>query len=278
VRVEAFAGMLNESREHDNPLIMGMRVAFEPVRGLEIGVHRAMQMCGDDRPCNARSFGKAWFGVGTANGGNTDTDPGNQLAGFDLSFARMIGTVTTKAYFEALADNRQNLSLTQYARLGGVQLSGPIGNRGSSWAGFVEYSDSKGSDFFGGRSYPGSTYNDAIYTGGFTYRGRPIGHSLDGDTRTLTISGSATDTRNRRYYASFRSIDLNVTAALFADQAPRNRISATRERIRVLTAGAEVPTRLGDLRLEARLQSDAPDTPGTSRLRPAVEVALRSRF
>lgn len=278
IRVDAFAGMLNETREHDNPLVMGMRVAFEPVHGLEIGLHRAMQMCGRNRPCNGRSFAKAWFGLGTANGGNTDTDPGNQLAGYDISFARMVGSVTTKVYFEALAENRDRLQLTQYARMGGVQFSGPIGSRGSNWAGFVEYADTKGAAFFGGQSFPGSTYNDFIYTDGFTYRRRPIGHSLDGDSRVLTVSGSATDTRNRRYYASFRNIDLNVTAPQFAGTTPRNRISTSRERIKVVTAGAELPTRFGDLRIEARLQEDAPDTPGTSKLYPAIEIGLRTRF
>ena len=278
IRVDVFAGMLNETREHKNPLVMGMRVAFEPVRGLEIGLHRAMQMCGQGRPCNARTFGKAWFGLGTANGGNTQTDPGNQLAGYDISFARMLGPVTTKVYFEALAENRNRLKLKQFARMGGIQMSGPLGGRGGQWSGFVEYADTKGSDFLGGREFPGSLYNDFLYTDGFTYRRRPIGHSLDGDTQVLTVSGSVTDSRNRRLYASFRTIDLNITADRFAGQPPRNRISASRETIAVYTAGGEIPTPIGDLRIEARLQDDAPDTPGTSKLYPAVEVALRTQF
>jgi hypothetical protein len=145
VKVEAFAGILNEQRDYRNPLVMGMRVAFEPTPGLEIGLHRAIQMCGSDRPCNARSFGKAWFGLGNADnigsGGNLSNDPGNQLAGFDLSYARMIGNVTAKAYFEALAEDRRNLSLAHYARLGGVQASGPrlaVGGFRSSIDGSVQ--------------------------------------------------------------------------------------------------------------------------------------------
>jgi hypothetical protein len=93
------------------------------------------------------------------------------------------------------------------------------------------------------------------------------------------VSGSVTDTRNRRYYASVRHIDLNMSAAQFAGTLPpRNRISATNETIRVFTAGAELPTRIGDFRIEGRLQDDAPNTPGTSKLYPAIEVALRTRF
>jgi hypothetical protein len=122
-------------------------------------------------------------------------------------------------------------------------------------------------------------YNNFIYTSGFTYKGRPIGYSLDGDTQALVVSGSVTDTRNRRYYASYRHIDLNLSAAQFAGVAPpRNRISSSRETIQVVTAGAELPTRIGDIRIEARLQDDAPDTPGSSKLYPAIEVALRTRF
>jgi hypothetical protein len=279
VKVEAFAGILQGQADYRNPLIMGMRVAFEPAPGLEIGLQRAIQMCGGGRPCNAGSFGKAWFGVGNADNGNLANDPGNQLAGFDISYARMIGKVTAKAYFEGIAEDRRNLGLAHYARLGGVQLSGPLGGRGAMWSGFAELTDTQGAKLFGGGITPGLVYNNFIYTSGFTYKQQPIGYSLDGDTRTLTVSGSVTDTRNRRYYASVRHIDLNMSAAQFAGTLPmRNRISATNETIRVLTAGAEVPTRIGDFRIEARLQDDAPNTPGTSKLYPAIEVALRTRF
>ena len=279
VKVEAFGGMLTEQRDYKNPLVMGMRVAFEPTPGLEIGLQRAIQICGSGRRCNARSFGKAWFGLGSAdNSQSRDNDPGNQLAGFDISYARAIGPVTAKLYFEGIAEDRKNLALAHYARLSGVQLAGPIGQGGTMWSGFVEYTDTLGAKLLGGSTAPGVLYNNLIYTSGYTYKGRPIGYSLGGDTRVLTVSGSAVDTRNRRYYGSFRNIDLNVTAAQFAGSAPRNPVSATAETIQVYTLGAEVPTRVGDIRIEARLQNDAPDTPGTSKLYPAIEVALRSRF
>lgn len=279
VKVEAFAGKLTGQPDTRNPLVMGMRVAFEPTPGLEIGLQRAIQMCGDGRPCNARSFGKAWFGIGSADSPTPTSDAANQLAGFDISYARMIGSVTAKAYFEGIAEDRKNLALAHYARLGGVQLSGPLNSRGAMWSGFAELTDTQGAKLFGGGVVQGSVYNNAIYTSGFTYKGRPIGYSLDGDTRTFTLSGSITDTRNRRYYASARHIDLNMSAEQFAGVVPpRNRISATRETIRILTAGAEIPTRIGDVRLEGRLQEDAPDTPGTSKLYPAIELTIRTRF
>lgn len=279
VKVEAFGGMLNEQRDYKNPLVMGMRVAFEPTPGLEIGLQRAIQICGSGRRCNARSFGTAWFGLGSAdNSQSRDNDPGNQLAGFDISYVRAIGPVTAKLYFEGIAEDRRNLALAHYARLGGVQLAGPIGHGGAMWSGFAEYADTLGAKLFGGSTAPGVLYNNFIYTSGYTYKGRSIGHALGGDTRVLTVSGSAVDTRNRRYYGSFRNIDLNVTAAQFTGSAPRNPVSATAETIQVYTLGAEVPTRVGDIRIEARLQNDAPDTPGASKLYPAIEVALRSRF
>ena len=279
VKVEAFAGILQGQADARNPLIMGMRVAFEPTPGLEIGLQRAIEMCGSGRPCNAGSFGRAWFGVGNPNNGDLSNDPAFQLAGFDASFARMVGKVTAKAYFEGIAADRKNLALAHYARLGGVQLSGPWGGRGAMWSGFVELTDTMGADLFGGGTVPGIVYNNFIYTSGFTYKGQPIGYSLDGDTRTLTISGSLTDTRNRRYYVSFRDIDLNIAAGQFLGAlVPTNRISATNEKIKLFTAGAEIPTRIGDFRIEGRLQDDAPNTPGTSKLYPAIEVALRTRF
>jgi len=170
IRLDVFAGKLMEKRDFDNPLVIGIRVAFEPVHGLEIGLNRAMQLCGKNRPCSARTIGEALIGFGNADNTGTLNEPGNQLAGFDISFTRQVGNVTTQIYAEAEAEDEDNIIIEQYARLAGIALSGPLGESGASWQANFEFTDTLGSQLFGGNKYPGSLYNHFIYRDGFTDR------------------------------------------------------------------------------------------------------------
>ena len=281
LRLDVFAGVLTEQRDYPNTGIVGIRINFEPVRGLEIGLNRALQLCGKGRvvKCTPKLIGQALIGIANADNTGTPREPGNQLAGFDLSFTRNIGTVTTQIYAEAEAEDEDNFLIEQYSRLGGVSLSGALGDKGASWNANYEYTDTLASKLFGGRKYPTSMYNNFIYVDGFTYKRRPIGYSLDGDTRTHALSIAFNDTRNRRWYASLRATTINVLD--FAQRTtgePINRISRNRETVQIATAGVEWPTQIGDLRIEGRVQNDGPDTPGASKVTPALEVAFRSRF
>lgn len=280
IRLDVFAGVLTENRDFRDTGIIGIRLGFEPVRGLEINLNRGLQLCGQGRSCSAKTIGKALVGFGNADNTGTPNEPGNQLAGFDISFTRNIGNVTAQLYVEAEAEDEDNLVIEQYARLGGIALSGPLGTKGASWQTNFEVTDTLGSKLFGGRKYPGSVYNNFIYLDGFTYKRRPLGYSLDEDTRTFTLSAAVNDTRNRRWYGSVRSIDLFRTDAppILPGNLPRNRISNNSETIQVATAGVEWPSQYGDIKVEGRLQNDGPNTPGRSKLYPAIEVAFRSRF
>ena len=281
IRLDVFAGVLTENRDFDDTGIIGIRIAFEPVHGLEIGLNRGLQLCGRARPCSAKTIGQALIGFGNFDNTGTVNEPGNQLAGFDISLTRQIGNVTAQVYAEAEAEDEDNIIIEQFARLAGVALSGPLGKSGASWNLNVEATDTLGSKLFGGTKYPGSLYNNFIYTDGFTYKRQSLGYSLDADTRTITVSGAVNDTKNRRWYASLRDIDLlasNAQVQFAGGGMFPNRVTRNRETIQIATAGVEWPSQFGDIRVEGRLQNDGPDTPGTSKLTPALEIAFRSRF
>ncbi len=280
IRLDVFAGVLTENRDFRDTGIIGIRVAFEPVRGLEIGLNRGLQLCGQSRPCSLKTIGKALVGFGNADNTGTPDEPGNQLAGFDISFTRNIGNVTAQIYMEAEAEDEDNIIIEQFARLAGVSLSGPLGTKGSSWNANFEYTDTVGAKLFGKGEFAGSVYNNFIYLDGFTYKRRPLGYSLDSDTRTATLSAAVNDTRNRRWYGSIRDINLFLTDAgiIQPGNRPRNRISRTPEKIQVGTLGVEWPSKFGDFKVEGRLQNNGPNTPGRSKLYPALELGFRSRF
>lgn len=276
-RLDMFASVLNETRSdgYDNPKVIGMRFNFEPARGLEIGLNRALQLCGKNRPCSLSTIGDALVGFGNADNTGTPDEPGNQLAGFDISYTTRIGPVTARFYGEAEAEDEDNLIVDKFARMAGAKFSGPIDADGASWELGVEWTDTQAWELKTGHRNPGTMYNNFIYRSGFVYRGRPLGASIDADSRLIGVSGAITDTDNRRWYGSVRRADLNYPNP---NGARSNRISFSRERIHVATAGVEWPTAVGDVKLEGRLMDNAPDTPGRSPARAEIELGWRSRF
>ncbi len=278
VSFDSFVGMANETREFDNPAIIGMRFAFQPTPWFEIGLNRGLMLCGRNRPCDVKTIGRALVGVGDADNTGTADEPGNQLAGFDMSYRRPIGTSghVLELTFDTTAEDADNILIEQFARQIGVSVTGPVGKDGALIDAGVEYVDSQAAKFLGrlmgGDTWPGSTYNNFLYTDGWTYGGRPIGHSLDGDARAITLHAALTDTRNRRWHLAARHIDLNING----DQ--RFRISKSRERIGHFEAGVNWPSRHGDIRLEARLQHNAPDTPDRDPTWVQGEIGWVTRF
>ena len=301
IRFDFFVGALDGARDFRNSGIVGTRVSFQPARGVEVGLNRSQQLCGQGRPCGFHQISQSFIGVGNADnptGSKRDyvRQPGNQLAGFDISYTRRFGRIAGKVYIEVEAEDFSHILIEQFGRQVGTTWSGPWGGKGASWKATVEYADTLAAEFFNGTplenafksglKYPGSFYNNNLYLDGYTYRGRPIGYWTDGDSRNLTASLSVTDTRNRRWYGSVNSVHLNITGIAGEVTGPYglytgyagNRISPDSEKFVIGTAGFELPTRFGDLRFETRYQTDSPGTPGRRDGRMQVEVGIRERF
>jgi len=81
-----FMDVLDDERTINDAWLFGMRGSFRPPRtGLEIGISRTAQWCGDGRPCDFKTFLRLLNGNDN-RGANVDPEdePGNQLAGFDI--------------------------------------------------------------------------------------------------------------------------------------------------------------------------------------------------
>ena len=283
VKFDAFVGILAEERERsgfDNPAIVGFRGAFEPMQGLEIAFNRGLQLCGRNRPCGAGTIIDALFPFSGAENTASLDEPGNQLGGFDITYRFMAGPVAANAYLEWEAEDEAGVFvLDRFVRTFGAAAGGPIGADGATWNANIEFSDTLLVGYFDENSFlnpirfPGSAYNNAIYRDGFTYRGEVLGAATGGDAELLTLRGSVTDARNQRYYAAYRFADLNKTSVPTASALSQNR-----EKINEFTAGAIIPTSLGDMNAELRYQDDQPNTPGQSDGRLAAEIGWRTRF
>ena len=278
VSFDIFAGIANEERDFNNPAVVGMRFSFQPTPYFEIGLNRGLMLCGANRPCDWKTIGKALLGFNDFDNTGTAEEPGNQLAGFDMSYKRPIGKSghVLKLTFDTTAEDADNVLIEQFARQIGASITGPAGKDGALIDAGVEYTDSQAARFLGnlmgGETWPGSMYNHFLYTDGWTYGRRPLGYSLDGDARALTVHGALTDTKNRRWNLSARHIVLNTTSV------PSYRISQNRETIGHFEAGVNWPTAIGDIRAQARLQIDAPNTPDRSPTLVQGEIGWTTRF
>ncbi len=301
---EMFLAIQDEPRDYPDAWVIGTRLSFEPFVGLTFGFNRMQQLCGQGRPCDFNTILDSFIGAGSADNAASSeqaffAQPGNQIAGFDISYVHRFGRVTAKLYAEAEAEDADNVVLEQYARMVGATLSGPLGDKGASWQAGVEYSDTLASQLFegtflgsalGNKTFPTSMYNNQLYYSGFTYNVQPIGYWTDGDSNNLALSGAVTDTRNRRWYGSLRFTEINTSnlgnpaqPIIYPDPPSREgsisyRVSANYEKINFLTGGLLWPTAYGDITLEARYQSDTPNTPGYQDKQAQIEFGYLGRF
>ena len=101
--------MDDDRGDYDNPLLFGFRASARPLRGLEIGLERTAQLCGDGRSCTWDDFWNMWWGNDNA-GENVDPkdEPGNQLAGWDLRWASPIGDWPYAIYWQHTGETIDN--------------------------------------------------------------------------------------------------------------------------------------------------------------------------
>ncbi len=282
-RFDGFAGVMNDRRrDARNPLQFGTAFSFEPLPDLEVNLHRMLWICGGTRAGENPTQG----GVCTADAVVRGliplfpgVKPGDSLAGLSLAYSGMLGPVAVRLSYDVAGEDKDSFQqFDQVGQVGGASLTGPLGTAGASWQLVGEYANTVARFWFTGREVPGSFYNNFFYFDGKVYRGDATGHAIDGDSTLLTVAGAITDTKNRRWHMSVRAADLYRTEAPNAAGEVANRVSDNRERIDIVTAGVDWPTAWGDVALEARWQSDRPNTPGERRPAAAVELGWRTRF
>lgn len=271
--VEAFVSLQDEGGgRFDDDIIAGFRFDMQPVKGFTFGVKRALQLCGKGRPCGFSTWVDSLFPVGEADNTGTLSEPGNQMAGFDVRYGGRIGKVAFSLNGELIGEDETDFFPSKFSSTGGVKISAPWGVDGARWDLIAEYSDTLANRTWIKKNFPNTTYQNFIYSDGWRYRGRSLGGSLDNDTRLITVTGQFTDTRNRFYRLTFHNADIN------SDGRGRHTISLNDELIKVIEAETIIPTPFGDVRAEIRLQDDEPNTPLTSKVTGAFELSYQVRF
>jgi len=184
--------------------LFAMRVNFRPLQSLEIGISRSAQFCGDGRPCGFSEFWDLF--IGNDNDQPIEEQPGNQLAGFDARWTLPRGWAPLALYGQMIGEDEAGFLPSKYLGLFGIEAWGSLG--AGTWRAHVEYADTA-CNFSRGNPEFGCAYNNSIYTDGYTYRDRSIGHAMGGDSRMLSAGALYVDGSGHLWNVLVRSVELN---------------------------------------------------------------------
>jgi Capsule assembly protein Wzi len=201
-RLTTFMGRMEGDRQdYDHPLLWGMRISARPLEGLELSVDRTAQWCGEGRSCTWDDFWNVLSGNDNA-GENVDPEdePGNQLASYEIRWASPLGPWDYAFYFQHTGESIDNHIPRPYRSLDllGLETWGGSGTDGSSWRAGLEWAQTRCGGTENGEKLWDCAYNNAIFTDGYRYYGRPMGHAMDGDGEMYSARfvrvGAAADT------------------------------------------------------------------------------------
>ena len=203
----AFAGQLESERAIPDAYLLGGRINFKPSPNLEIGLARTAQWGGEGRPQNGSTLKDLI--LGNDNRGDDDIDqsnePGNQLASVDLRYSFASNHSSNAIYGQFTGeDESQGMPSRGIVQLG---LESSFLYRDIQHRIILEASDTTASSYSDDR--PNYAYEHAIYKDGYRYKGRPIGASMDNDSRQITLAADHYLANGHQLSWSIASLKIN---------------------------------------------------------------------
>ena len=203
-RFSTFMGQFEDDRDYPEALLFGMRFESRPLPSLQIAASRSAQWCGEGRPCDLGTFGDLL--TGNDNDQSLADQPGNQLAGFDVRWSWPGGRVPLALYAQAIGEDEAGFMPSKYLGLFGAEGWGEWGSL--AWRAHAEYADTA-CDFPTSPPEFGCAYTNGIYTSGYRYRGRALGHTIDADGESMGIGLLLVKASGDQWNLSARNVKLN---------------------------------------------------------------------
>lgn len=207
--VNVIFGRMESERAVTDAQFFGIRFNFRPLPSLEIGLSRTAQWCGDDRPCDFDTFVDLVLGQDNRgdDGIGADNEPGNQLAGVDFRWSASAFRVPLAFYGQFIGEDEAGGFPSRYLGQLGVESSG-LWRDSWSYRVFGEFADTS-CGFYESDGNFNCAYNHSIYSTGYRYRGRAVGHGSDNDARILSGGLLLIDNDEARWQALVRQGELN---------------------------------------------------------------------
>jgi len=270
-----FMQQLDDSRAVTDALLFGIRGSIRPVKGLEIGISRTAQWCGDDRPCSLRTFGDLLAGRDN-RGVNVDPqdEPGNQLGGIDIRWSLPKG-IPVAAYMQWIGEDGRGGGggIGSWVRQLGLEFYGNLG--GLSHRTHFEVTDSmcrEGGFGFSDKK-PNCSYEHPIYVNGYRYRGKSIGHGMDGDGLSYSIGTTLVQSTGHVWNVSLRHMELNRDGS----PQPGHTVAPTARDLTDIQVSHERHTRLGRFKIGLGYSELDDKVGGVTRTDSSVFIQWHSR-
>lgn len=181
-RAEWFLAELEKDRDIPETKLSGIRVNFKPHPLLEVGFSRVSMFGGEGRPSvGVVDYVKLFLA-------STERIEDNQLAGFDTSLLIPLGDLplgdklplrSVKLYVDGAGEDEGGMIPSKWGWLFGAQLNDLL-KTGRTDLRF-EYANNHVV------RNPNVFYNHGIYTSGYTYEGRVMGHYMGTDSRDVFV-------------------------------------------------------------------------------------------
>jgi hypothetical protein len=205
--IVSFGALEDQRDDFDETRFFGARVTFKPWRHLEIGLSRTAQWCGEGRPCDAETF---WdLLVGADNEGDPSLQPGNQLAGYDIRLSSPWRSVPIALYGQMIGEDEAGFLPSKFLGLFGLEHWGFA--RNGSYRVRIEYGDTSCSFSRADPEFD-CAYESTIYTEGYRFRGRSIGHAIDSDSRMTAVGALHVAANGASWELLARTADLTRDA------------------------------------------------------------------
>ncbi|MBI5192838.1 MAG: capsule assembly Wzi family protein [Nitrospirae bacterium] len=188
-----FVSRLEHDRELPGPVFWGLRIGFKPIPSWEIGMARTAMFGGGKRPVTLKTITNSITGIGE----NTPKEAGNQIGGFDTNFRGHIRQQPFNIYAELYGEDEAGSLPSKYAYLAGLYLPDIAGLSGNTLR--VEYADSN----LRAKKEPRIWYTHHVYTDGYTYKGRIMGHGMGTDANDFIIKWEKYLTADMKGFLSY---------------------------------------------------------------------------
>ncbi|HWR71893.1 MAG TPA: capsule assembly Wzi family protein [Nitrospirota bacterium] len=206
VRISFFATELEKDRtDIPEPYLWGMRFDFKPLVNVEIGLQRTAFLGGRGTKDGISAWGKSFF----ASDAHDPGEAGDHRAGYDITLTFPFDSQPVQIYTEGAAEDSVNLP-NQWAYLYGLYLPRLLDAERIELR--VEWAETYD------RHEPSTWYLHHVYTAGYTYKSRVIGHFM------------GTNSRDTFAELTYRVPERNARLSLFIDVLEHNISNPVREK------------------------------------------------
>lgn len=207
----SFMNELDDERDVKDAWLWGFRASFRPIPSLEIGLSRTAQWCGEDRLCDLETFFRVLNGNDN-KGANVDEEdePGNQLAGIDMRWV-LPNEIPVALYMQWIAEDtrRTGFSLRLWMQQFGIEHWGRLGKLSHRTHFEIVDTNTHLGALGEGSAVPDEGYSHFIFTSGYRYHGRTIGHGMDNDGLSLSLGSTLVDEAGNNWNITARYMEIN---------------------------------------------------------------------